>query len=99
MRYTPAQMGRNDVEIVHVTTADGLRLEGWYRPAKDKTRRTIVLFHGNADYHQNAIHWMQPASGQGATGFWRWNIAAMQVTRASPPSRGCIKMEGRGSTG
>ncbi|MDB5491527.1 MAG: hypothetical protein JWO78_1376, partial [Micavibrio sp.] len=54
-RSTPAQRGRNDIEIVHVTTADGLRLEGWYRPAKDKTRRTIVLFHGNGDTHQNAI--------------------------------------------
>jgi fermentation-respiration switch protein FrsA (DUF1100 family) len=63
--YTPAQMGRNDVEIVHVTTADGVRLEGWYRPRKDKTRRTIVLFHGNGDYHQNAIHWMQPHLDKG----------------------------------
>lgn len=65
IRYTPAQMGRNDVEIVHATTADGLQLEGWYRPAKHKGKPTIVLFHGNADYHENAMHWMQPHLDQG----------------------------------
>lgn len=59
-RYTPAQMGRQGVEIVHTNTADGLRLEGWYQSPKDKMRRIIVLFHGNGDQHENAMHWMQP---------------------------------------
>lgn len=37
-------------QIVTTQTADGLRLEHWYRPAADDARPVVVVFHGNAGH-------------------------------------------------
>lgn len=44
---TPAEVGLawEDVEL---TTADGVRLHGWYLPAPSGARQTVLFFHGNA---------------------------------------------------
>ena len=45
-KISPHEVGLSEVEIIHVVTKDGLKLEGWYMPAKDGYK-TIVFFHGN----------------------------------------------------
>ena len=48
-RPDPAAYGVQDnVQIVRVTTADGLKLEGWYFAPQDRDKPVIVNFHGNA---------------------------------------------------
>ena len=44
--------------VVSVTTADGLTLEGWYKPAPDPNTPTVIMFHGNAgniEYRPNKM--------------------------------------------
>ncbi|MBT5264118.1 MAG: alpha/beta hydrolase [Rhodospirillaceae bacterium] len=43
------QAGVSDFSEVRVTTADGLNLLGWYRPAPE-SRPVVVIFHGNAGH-------------------------------------------------
>ena len=38
-------------EIVHTTTEDGLRLEGWYVEGTDPDKPMLIWFHGNAQAH------------------------------------------------
>ncbi|PCJ97300.1 MAG: hypothetical protein COA45_10210 [Zetaproteobacteria bacterium] len=40
--------GISNVEIMHVLTEDGIRLEGWFITPKIKNQKIIVFFHGNA---------------------------------------------------
>ncbi|MCP5368257.1 MAG: alpha/beta hydrolase [Hyphomicrobiales bacterium] len=42
----PAAVGVGDMAAVRVTTADGLDLTGWYKPAQPG-RATVLYFHGN----------------------------------------------------
>ncbi len=44
---TPAELGL-PWEDVELTTADGVRLHGWYLPAPGEVRHTVLFFHGNA---------------------------------------------------
>lgn len=46
----PAAWGVPDMAPRRVTTADGLDIVGWYRPAAESSRPTVVLFHGNAGH-------------------------------------------------
>ena len=54
---TPASLGVDDVETVAFTTADGVRLSGWFFPASanaktlappGEQRETVIVFNGNA---------------------------------------------------
>lgn len=47
MMATPASIGL-PYEQVHFTAADGVKLAGWFVPAADKAKFTILFFHGNA---------------------------------------------------
>lgn len=44
----PVQAGLPDVEVVSLATADGLALNGWFKPATGAAP-TIVVMHGNSD--------------------------------------------------
>lgn len=44
---TPSAIGF-DWEDVRLTTSDGIRLHGWYLPAKQSDVITLLFFHGNA---------------------------------------------------
>lgn len=41
--------GAQDMQVVKVTTEDGLALEAWYKPP-EQGRPVIVVFHGNASH-------------------------------------------------
>lgn len=45
---TPAQEGVPDMKVIEVTTADGIKLNGWYRPPANPNGAVLVFFHGNA---------------------------------------------------
>jgi fermentation-respiration switch protein FrsA (DUF1100 family) len=46
---SPVASGVPEMEVVKLTTSDGLELSSWYRPAEDN-RPTIVYFHGNGGH-------------------------------------------------
>jgi len=52
-RTTPApeQYGVPYVDVITVTTQDGLTLHGWYHPPATPEMPVVVLFHGNASHH------------------------------------------------
>lgn len=48
-------------EDVYFMTNDGLKLHGWHMKAQDKSRGTILQFHGNAENistHVNSVLWL-----------------------------------------
>lgn len=45
---SPALYGVPEMQPVHVTTDDGLTLEGWYKPPADERKSVILFFQGNA---------------------------------------------------
>jgi fermentation-respiration switch protein FrsA (DUF1100 family) len=45
----PAQAGIPDGEIVTVTTADGVRLRGWYLPPAPAGKAALIWFYGNME--------------------------------------------------
>jgi fermentation-respiration switch protein FrsA (DUF1100 family) len=48
-RYTtPAAAGVPEMQEIHLTTEDGLKLIAWYRPPTKSDLPTVVHFHGNA---------------------------------------------------
>jgi fermentation-respiration switch protein FrsA (DUF1100 family) len=47
---TPIKAGVPEMQVVSLTTKDGLALEAWYRPSLDSQTPTIVYFHGNAGH-------------------------------------------------
>lgn len=49
---SPLASGVPEMDVVKLTTADGLELSSWYRPAGGD-RPTIVYFHGNAGHIGN----------------------------------------------
>jgi fermentation-respiration switch protein FrsA (DUF1100 family) len=46
--YTPDQLGL-DYEDVTFKASDGVKLSGWFVPARAAPRGTVIHFHGNAD--------------------------------------------------
>lgn len=61
---TPAQLGLA-YEDVHLETADGVRLHGWFLPARAPACGTILFLHGNAENvstHIGSVLWL-PARG------------------------------------
>lgn len=55
-RPDPAAYGaENIVEIVRVTTQDGLDLEGWYIAPQAQNKPVIVDFHGNAGHYGHRL--------------------------------------------
>lgn len=46
---SPVASGVPEMEVVKLSTTDGLELSSWYRPA-DGNRPTIVYFHGNGGH-------------------------------------------------
>jgi len=61
---TPARMGVR-ADDVSVTTADGLRLHGWFMPAAGQAKATVLHLHGNAANIRNhlpLVSWL-PARG------------------------------------
>jgi fermentation-respiration switch protein FrsA (DUF1100 family) len=49
-RPEPSAFGAADMAVVRVTTADGLRLESWYRPPAGPGSPVLVYLHGNAGH-------------------------------------------------
>jgi fermentation-respiration switch protein FrsA (DUF1100 family) len=64
VEYTrPAQFGLKH-EDVAITTADGVRLHGWWLPAKGPAKGTVLHLHGNAanvSNHLPLVAWLPPA--------------------------------------
>ena len=61
---TPAQFGLK-VEDIHVVSGDGSRLHGWFIPAVDRAKATVLHLHGNAaniSNHLPLVAWL-PARG------------------------------------
>lgn len=62
--YTrPAQFGL-DHEDVFITTSDGVRLHGWWLPARGEARASVLHLHGNAanvSNHLPLVAWLPPA--------------------------------------
>ncbi|HEC19727.1 MAG TPA: alpha/beta hydrolase [Gammaproteobacteria bacterium] len=60
---TPADIGL-DYQDVHFSSSDGIRLHGWFLPAKDgadQARGTVLLLHGNAENistHIGSVYWL-----------------------------------------
>jgi uncharacterized protein len=56
---SPLASGVPEMDVVKLTTADGLELSSWHRPA-DGDRPTIVYFHGNAGHIGNRGSKLRP---------------------------------------
>lgn len=59
----PGELGLTH-EDVNFDTSDGLRLHGWWLPAKKPARGVVVHFHGNAaniTNHLPLVHWLPEA--------------------------------------
>ncbi len=59
----PAQVNI-EARNVYFNTSDGLKLHGWFLPAKDSARATILFLHGNAQNistHIASIFWLPDA--------------------------------------
>jgi hypothetical protein len=55
---TPAEIGLTNVESVAFTTADGLRLEGWFvHSAQLPPRYTVLVFNGNEEIARIDRNW------------------------------------------
>ncbi len=63
LHYTPDQFGLA-FETVSFTAADGVRLSGWWLPARSQPARgTVIHFHGNAENKSNhvaLVTWLPP---------------------------------------
>ncbi len=62
--YTHPQRFGLQHEDVYITTADGVRLHGWWLPAKGPPRGTVLHLHGNAanvSNHLPLVAWLPPA--------------------------------------
>lgn len=46
----PSFFGLPDMEVMDVTTSDGLTLKGWYREPVERGKPVILMFHGNASH-------------------------------------------------
>jgi len=49
-RQDPALFQASNMDIINVTTADGLSLQGWYQAPQDQEKPVIVFFHGNGSH-------------------------------------------------
>ena len=61
---TPDEIGL-DYRDVHLEAEDGVRLHGWFLPAKPPRRGSVLFLHGNAENistHIRSVAWL-PASG------------------------------------
>lgn len=61
---TPADIGLA-YEDVYFPSADGVRLHGWFLPARSQACATVLFLHGNAENistHIGSVYWM-PARG------------------------------------
>ena len=59
---TPAQLGVR-AEDVQIVTADGSRLHGWFLPAVESVKGTVLHLHGNAanvSNHLPLVSWLPP---------------------------------------
>lgn len=66
-RPSPSAYGATDMEVIRVTTEDGLQLEGWYK-APQGGKPVIVVFHGNASHQGMSAQKIRPflKAGYGA---------------------------------
>jgi len=46
--YSPAEAGVPEMDVIELSTNDGLEIKAWYRPPTEPNLPTIVYFHGNA---------------------------------------------------
>lgn len=46
-RPVPASSGMTDMKVITVSTADGLKLAGWYTSPASEGKPVVVIFHGN----------------------------------------------------
>jgi len=58
-RPAPVDAGFPDMDAVHFQTTDGLTLYGWYKVA-ERSRPTIIYFHGNAGNLLNHSQFARP---------------------------------------
>ena len=57
---TPDKVGMA-YEDVYFGSEDGVKLHGWWLPAKGKAKGTVLFFHGNAENistHIASVHWL-----------------------------------------
>jgi uncharacterized protein len=70
MLFHPSRLEAAEIralgEPVSYLAADGTRLTSWWVPARSPSRRTIVMFHGNADTASRLSSWAAPLSADGA---------------------------------
>ena len=53
-------------EPVHYAATDGTRLAGYWIPAQGTVRRTVVVFHGNAEAASDELPWATTLAARGA---------------------------------
>jgi fermentation-respiration switch protein FrsA (DUF1100 family) len=88
-----AAMGLQDMSVRHIETGDGFKLLAWWKPPADKTRPTIVFFHGNAGNighrRYQARQYMDAGLGLLLVS-WRYNAGA-----GGEPSEAGLLADGR----
>lgn len=64
---SPHDHGLKQMDAVAVTTADGLDLQAWYQPPREKNGKVVIYFHGNAGHHAHRankiIHFIEAGYG------------------------------------
>ncbi len=63
-KATPTDAGVSTMKIVSLQTADGLKLQAWYQPAKTG-KPTLIYFHGNAGAISDRAALIKPYLDQG----------------------------------
>jgi hypothetical protein len=62
---TPQEAGIPDMQVIQLSTQDGLELRAWYRPPKNVRLPTLVHFHGNAGNIGNRASLLPPFLDEG----------------------------------
>ncbi len=57
---SPKQWNLPQVKLIQLRTSDGLRLNAWYHPNRNKSMPTIVYFHGNYGYFAQRANRIEP---------------------------------------
>lgn len=58
---TPAEALVPEMQVIRVTTADGLVLHNWYAPPRDAALPVVVIFYGQGDFlssHRGNARWL-----------------------------------------
>ncbi len=97
--FFPGKMSDNDpslnafglaVEEVWVTTAEGVRIHGWYVP-HDSAVASLVMAHGNAGNVSDRAHWLARLHQKIPANLFMFDYRGYGKSEGTPSEEGCYR--------